>query len=201
MAVLELLIAKTATSVVNYVANRLSKWFQKKSGNEPEAKELEKLQEEIEELKKSTKKEKEMHEEVPETEVNKLRDTINKIDIIQKQNDMDLISNKDFGKWIMKVYKGGDMESEDLADIIRKELDLAIEKSREMGVSDIKRRELEDVAISLRLNVKYLKNERSKARQLGLSMDDEKVKNRERILEQSLYEARGLIDNIYNGSL
>jgi hypothetical protein len=116
---------------------------------------------------------------------------------IQQFNKMDLISNNDFTDWSIKQRNEEKIRSEDLALVIKRELDVLIEKSGsgDLRLRDDTRRRLQDMAIALKINSEVLEEEKSKP-SLGLRIDADKIKEQQRLLDLNIYDARDLLRRI-----
>jgi len=197
LPLVELLVSSTAPVVVKYLTSKINGWLNKKKGQEEnqENKEISNLKQELDNLKKEIEDKKENNQTISDNDIKKIKETITKADAIQKHSDVDLISENDFTDWSINLRKQGGLESEDLALVITRQLDSLIEKYRGDQMYNSKRRKLEEMSVALKINLKYFKEAKGKP-SIGLRMDSDEVKHLERVLDQSVYEAKNLIFQI-----
>lgn len=179
MNILELITTSTVPTIIKFGLDQLDKLINRK---------FEKDDKNIEQLKKSLEPYITL-KEIKDSDLEYLKEDIillfNKIE----QNDKHMISNENFRRWTES-----NLEDEELAILVKNELEFIINKAFELNIRNKRRREIEDIADSLELNLKRLEKARRDYRISGTYKNEEEVEERELILKRTIREARALIE-------
>ena len=190
----ELLVSGTAPVVVKYLTSKINGWLNKKieKGDHQNNALISNLKQESDNLEKEIENKKENNQTISDDDIKKIKELITKASTIQKNNDVESISENDFTNWSINLRQQRQLESEDVALVITKQIDSLIEKYRGDPLYNNKRRKLEEMSVALKINLKYFKEAKEKPG-IGLKMDSDEVKNLERVLDQSIFEAKNII--------
>lgn len=187
-----LLTSSTAKSVGKFLFQKIDGYLKKKYGaiTEEEKAELERQLEELKRIRDQIESKIETPTGVTQNEVNDLKQRVVDIEELQKKKILPevLISPELFDKW-----RVGE-PIEDQAFIVKKQLDVLIDKCIQMRVRETKRWELEEVSNNLEMYVNSLIEARRKARKApDIDMFKQDMKVAEIALRTNLKTAKPLI--------
>jgi hypothetical protein len=181
-----ILTSATAKTVAKFVDEKIGEYIRHKLGGKPSA-EVAKLQTDIETLKKQLEaKEK---DEVSAAEVNELMARVTQIEQMHTTLPPTIISGEAFQSWSER----GDLDIEDQALILRKQLQMVMDRSAELGLKQEQRYRVQDKASSIIVTMKNLREAREKARDTDLNKDKEEVVRLERLMQNLVFQTRDLL--------
>lgn len=181
-----LITSATAKTVVKFVDEKISDYIRQKFGNKPSP-EIAAMKKEIEDLKsKLDAKEK---NDITTAEVDELRVKVTQIEQMHSALPSNIISGDIFQAWSEK----GELDIEDQALIIRKQLEILMDKAGALGLKPEKRHRIQDKATSIIVTTKNLRESREKARDSDLTKDKEEVVRLERLLQNIVFQSRDLL--------
>ncbi|MGH7902015.1 MAG: hypothetical protein ACRENZ_09795, partial [Thermodesulfobacteriota bacterium] len=154
-----ILTSETAIGVAKFLYEKVEGYVREKFGNKPpDEDKVIQLKKEIEDLKDRI--ESKGKGEIPLADVEELRERITQIEKNQTPLPSTIISPDIFQKWTEE----GELDVEDQALIIRKELEILLDRADDLGIKDRKRFQIQDILSSINVNVSKLKSARMKAR-------------------------------------
>jgi len=190
MALLEtlgiILTSETAGSVAKFLYEKVENYIREKFGNKSPD-EVEELKTEIEELK--NKLESKEKEDVTESDVEEVRETITHIEKTESQIPPEIISADVFKKW----SESDELDVTDQALIVRRRLQILMDKAAELGIKENKKYEIQDTAVNIDQKISRLKQAVSTARLTGFRDDKEEVEKTEMLLRKNIFQAKDLL--------
>ncbi len=183
-----ILVTSTAKSVIKFLDEKVAEYISKKFGNKPPA-DVETLKKEVEELK--VKLEAKEKDEINQTDVEKLRKTITEIEQKQSYLPDKIISDSIFQEWSEKK-----LDPEDQAPIVIRELEMLLEKSRELKISEGKRWDIRKIINAIDLNLEDINKARTDV-ETGFA-DPQELRKYKMYLKQSIFAARDVFNKTYN---
>jgi|GEM_PF-4125227 len=191
MALLEtigvILTSQTAGSVAKFLYEKIEGYIREKFANKKAPDEVEKLKAEIEELK--NKLEAKEKEEVTESEVEEVRQTISHIEKTETPLPPEVISPDAFRKW----SEAGDLNVEDRALIVLRQLHLLLEKAPELVIKDRDRYKIQEMTASIEQKLRNHKRDLFKYEQTPSTKNREMVEETESLLTKNLLMANDIL--------
>lgn len=181
-----ILTSSTAKSVAKFLYEKIDEYIHNKLGNKP-SDEVAKLKNEVEELK--TKMEAKDQEQITPAEVEALKQKVIQIEKSQSPLPANIVSGEIFQKW----SEMSELDDEDQALLVRKQLEVLLDKANELAIKDRKRFEIQDVCASLDINLRKLKDARNNVRRRGLRADQDEEERREYLLKNTISLARDVL--------
>ena len=200
MPILELLGGTLITIVSSETAKSVAKFLWEKvdpvltetinetfGSNAPDDDEMVTLKSEVQDIKE--KLESMDQEDITAEDLNTLKQTIEKIEQSQTPVPSDAISGAVFQKWSER----SDLDDEDKALLLKKELELILDNAEELKLKDSKRYEIQDVHSSIVLNIRRLKKAVKEARGKDDILLNQQINRQEELLKNSIWLARDLL--------
>lgn len=184
-----ILATSTAKSVIKFLDDRVAEYIGKKFENTP-PRDIEALKKEIEELKLRLEAKEDY--EVSQTDVEEVNSTLSKIDQKQISLSDKIISVSIFQEW------SKNLDIEDLAPILNRELNVLVDKAKELKISDKKRYEIQNLINALFMNYNDLITARRQFQMTLLPAYDQQAKLSEIALRNTIQEAKNYLKFYYN---
>lgn len=190
MALLEtigiILTSETAGSVAKFLYEKVETYIREKFGNKSPD-EVEELKSQIEELK--NKLEAKDKEDVTESDVEEVRNTIANIEKTETPVPSEIISADVFRRW----SESGNLNVEDQALLIRRQLYILLERAAELGLKERDRFKVQDITVSIEQKLRNLKRDVYKYEQTPNTKNRELMEETESLLGKNLLMARDII--------
>lgn len=180
------LTSETAKSVARFLYEKVGEYVSDRFGDNP-SEEVERLEKEIEDLK--NKLESKDSNQVTQNELDELKEKVTRIEQKDSPLPPEIVSGEVFQKWTEK----GNLDFEDQASIVMRQIKVLMDKAGELGVNEQKRFEIQQVFSSLGVNLKNLKEAKWTARLSGLRSDKEDGTRMEMLLVRNIHQARDLL--------
>jgi hypothetical protein len=181
-----LLTTETAGSVAKFLFEKVEGYIREKlGGNAPT--EIENLKTQVKELKE--KLEAKSREEVTVSEVEELKQTVQQIEQTKTPVPANIISAEIFQKWSEK----DNLDPIEQALIVRRQLQVLMDKAVESGINENKRFEIQDTAINIDQKIRNLKEAKRTARLTGFRDDRDEKEKTEMLLRRNIIQARDLL--------
>lgn len=186
--VASMLATSTVKAVTKFLDEKVAEYVGKKFGNNlPE--DFESLKKEIEELKINLDAKESA--EVSQADIEEVNKTITKIEQKQNYSSDKIISDSIFLEW-----SENKLDIEYQAPVVKRELEMLLDKAKELKISENKRWDIRQIISAIDLNLKDSIDARLKY-ELGL-VGHEEVRKYEMSLRQSIFAARDLFGKFYN---
>ncbi|MGI9533887.1 MAG: hypothetical protein ACR2NW_02955 [Thermodesulfobacteriota bacterium] len=156
-------------------------------GNKPDDNELSKLKTEVKELK--DRFDSIDVKDLTSEDVEELKQKFEEIEQNQTPIPSDAISGEVFQQWSER----SDLDDEDKALLLKKELELLLDKAEELQLKNSKRYEIQDVHTSIVLNIRRLKEAVKEARGKDDILLNQQINRQEELLRNSIWLARDLL--------
>jgi len=179
-----IIATSTAQSVIKFMDEKVGEYINKKFGNKPPPSDIEALKKEVQELKEKLDVKK--REEINQVDIDQLKNTMTKIEQKQSYLPDKIISNSIFQEWSSKEER----DVEDQVTIIKKELEIIFNRTRELKIPERKRWEIQDMIIAIDINLKEMNDAKREAKKFrGLVSAEQKAKEAEIGLRNTIFEA------------
>jgi site-specific recombinase XerC len=179
----------TAVSVAKFVFEKVMDYINNKPAKEASP-DIVELKNEIEVLKNQM--EAKDREDISEAEVSQIKEKIEKIEIGASSLPREIVSADEFKRWLEKE----DLEIEDEALILKRELEYLIENANEMGLKDQKKFELNQLASTIGVNLQGFKEARFSAQLSGLSSDKQEQIRMETLVRKNIFQIKDYLKSI-----
>ncbi len=188
-----MLATTTAKSVIKFLDEKVAEYINKKFGGKPPS-DIESLKKEVEELK--VKLEAKESTELTETDIEEVSKAVTKVEQKQKSFSETIISDSMFREWSeTKLYV------EDQAPVVKRELEMLINKAKELKISERKRWDIQDMIIALDMNLNDMIEAKRRVRKFRLTSDEEKSRAAEIALRDTIFEARNFLEPYYGARI
>lgn len=184
-----LLSSGTAVSVAKFVFEKVMDYIKDKPEQET-SKDILELKNEMEILKNQL--ESKDREEISNDEVNQLKEKVEKIEQGKVFLPKELVSANEFKKWSEKE----DLDIEDQAYILAKQMEILLDKSDEFGLKDQKKFQLNQLAATIKTNLDTFREARFTAQLSGLSSDKQEQIKLETLVRKNIFQGRDYLKNI-----
>ncbi|MFQ5584238.1 MAG: hypothetical protein ACE5GL_07370 [Calditrichia bacterium] len=175
----------TAKSVAKFLFERIDNYVSEKFAGKAEG-EVARLKQEVEDLK--YKLEAKSDEDVSQSDLDELKATLSEIEEDQSPLPADIVSPAAFQKWSEK-----DLDIVDQAIIMRKQLEILVDKAGELNMPDMKKFQLQQLTATLQQNITDLKESRFTSRLTGMRDDREREKSLGILIRKNIFQARDFL--------
>jgi len=179
----------TAVSVAKFVFDKVIDYIKSEPAKEASP-DIVELKNEIEVLKNQL--EAKDRDDISDAEVNQVKEKIEKIEAGQSSLPREIVSTEEFKKWQEKE----DLDIEDEALILMREVEYLIENANEMNLKDQKKFELNQLAATIGVNLKGYKEARFSAQLSGLSSDKQEQIRLETLVRKNIFQVKDYLKSI-----